>query len=82
MVFRVRHGDGDYVPVRIAPGAQGIEAAIAGRVGLTVGSFFIKDATGMTSAFDGDLDGDWDVVLLPVQAAPARAVAGPAGKCA
>ena len=84
MVFRVRHGDGDYLPVNIRPGdsEQGIKQVVAATVGLPVETFVIQDQLGVKATFHGDLDGDWDVVLLPVQAPPARAVAGPAGECA
>ena len=74
MVLHVRYG-GDYVPVDTAPGAspQDVEEAVARRVGIAVGSFCIKNKAGVTSTFHAGLDSQWDVVPLPVQAAPGAA---------
>ena len=79
--FRVRYGDAEHLVVDIGPGTSelGIEKAIAGCVGLPVGTFFIKNAAGVTSTFHAGLVGDWDVVLLPGQpGAGAAAAGGPA----
>ena len=65
--FRVRYGGGAYLPVLLGPGAQGVLEAVAGRVGLAPGTFFIQDADGTPSAFHAGLTGNWDVVLLPGQ---------------
>jgi len=72
--FRVRHGGGAPVRVRLAPGTSeaGVKEAVAGAVGLPVGAFFLRDAEGGVSAFHAGLAGDWDAVLLPgAGAAPA-----------
>ena len=73
----MRYGDGDYLLVAIAPGDSelGVEKAVAGRIGLAVGSFFIQNANGDTSPFRGDLTGDWDARPLPERAADSSAVA-------
>ena len=79
MAFRVRYGDAEHLVVDIGPGTseQGIEKAVAGCVGLPVGTFVLKNAAGVTSTFHAGLVGDWDVVLLPGRAAPgAGGVAG------
>ena len=65
--FRVRYGGDEHKVVLIGPGATeaGIEKAVALRVGLSVGSFGIRNADGVPSTFHAGLTGDWDVVLLP-----------------
>jgi len=76
--FRVRYGAGPFQLVRLAPGMTpaDVKEAVAGAVGLAVGSFFIRDALGV-SGFHAGLAGDWDAVLLPGQAPPAGGAAGP-----
>ncbi len=75
MEFRVRFGAGEYKRVLIANNASElrIKEAVAGQVGLPVGSFGIKNADGATSTFHAGLTGNWDVVPLP---APAPSVPG------
>jgi len=51
---------------------------VAGAVGLAVGSFFIRDAEGV-SGFHAGLVGDWEAVLLPGQAPPADGAGQPDG---
>ena len=69
--FRVRYGAGPFERVRLAPGMTPAEVdrTVAGAVGLAVGSFFIRDAEGV-SGFHAGLAGDWEAVLLPGQAPP------------
>ena len=80
--FRVRYGDAEHLVVDIGPGTseQGIEKAIAGCVGLPVGTFVLKNAAGVTSTFHAGLVGDWDVVLLNAQ--PGAGAGGEAGALA
>ena len=75
--FRVHYGAGAFQRVRLAPGMSGsdVKEAVAGAVGLAVGSFFIRDAEGV-SGFHAGLAGDWEAVLLPVPAPPAGGAAG------
>ena len=68
MPFRVRFAGGAYQVVGLAPGQSevGVERAIAGAVGLTPGTFFIRNAERVQGLHAG-LVGDWDVMLLPGQ---------------
>lgn len=76
MAFRVRHGSGPYLLVSIKPGdsAADIKEAVAATVGLPVGTF-VAEKGGVKSPFRGDLLGDWDIVLLPAERTPPKAVA-------
>ena len=78
--FRVRYGDGPFLPVLLPAGAseQGIEKVVAATVGLLVGTFVIENADGVKSPFHAGLEGDWDVVLLPVAAPALLGVTAPA----
>ena len=49
--------------------AADIKEAVAGAVGLVVGTFCIQNAAGATSIFHAQLAGDWNVVKLPDTAA-------------
>ena len=79
MPFRVRFGNGAFLPVILSPGASetGIERAVALRVNLAVGTFAIQNKDGVPSTFHAGLVGDWDVVPLPGQAPPAAAAPSP-----
>ena len=62
---------GDFKTIRIAPGTSegGVERAVAATFRLAMGSFgIVSVGSGSGSGFDADLEGDWDVVLLPVVA--------------
>ena len=79
--FRVRLGAGAFRRVLLPRGASpaDIKEAVAGAVGLVVGTFFIRDAeSSVTSPFHAGLVGDWDVVLLPAPM-PAQPSADAAG---
>lgn len=78
--FRVRRGGGggDFTPVDLAPTMTeaGIKEAVGALLGLAVGTFGILSAEDQRgSGLHAGLEGDWDVVLLPV------APAGAAGAC-
>ena len=78
--FRVRYGVGGFTPIDLAPTMTeaGIKEAVAGIVRLAVGTFSIQSAAGdrRGSGFHAGLEGDWDVVLLPVAPAGAGAQCG------
>ncbi len=71
VTIRVRFDGGAYQRVRLAPGMSegGVKEAVAGAVGLAVGTFFIRDADGVVEGFHAGLAGDYDAVLLPGQLA-------------
>lgn len=64
--LRVRDLGGAYHAVRLVPGASeiSVKEAIAGAVGLAVGSYFLRNVCG-TTVMDSTLTGDWTAVLLP-----------------
>lgn len=81
VTIRVRFDGGAYQRVRLAPGMSegGVERAVAGAVGLAVGTFFIRDADGVVEGFHAGLAGDYDAVLLPGQPGAGPAAARGAG---
>lgn len=76
--LRVRVPSRAYQAVRLVPGASALDVkeAIAGAVGLAVGSFFLKNDGG-TTVMDSTLTGDWTAVLLPGPPATLGARIGP-----
>ncbi len=77
--FRVRDLAGVWHGVELEPinSPADVEKAVAGAVGLVVGTFFLRNAAGSTSTFRGGLSGDWHVVLLLSQPiTPPKATAG------
>ena len=69
--FRVRYGAGAFKRVLLSRGASpaDIKEAVAGAVGVAVGTFFVRSAaSGAVAPLHAGLVGDWEVELLPAMA--------------